>query len=391
MKVGFALALVSLSPLAAHADALTSDRDPSAILGGAPVASCGWPSTVWVDHCTATLVHPRMVVLASHCIVLAGTPTTASFGESVDAPTRQVPIAGCVTYPSWQPSMPGDGNNDIAICELGEPVEDVPIVPILMGCEADALQPAANVTLVGFGVHDELGTMGTKYAADVAVQMVGTDAIFVGDETASSCNGDSGGPAFVQLADGSWRVFGVTSGAAGTTPGCPQTAVYTMIHRYAQWIEDTSMLDVTPCHDADGTWNPDERCTEFPLSPNEVASTWAMACDDGERSGPSATCGDPIEEGGSSSSSSGGGESSSSDDGVVADTSTSNASSESSSGGGDGTTGGDTTSGLPPASDDGGDDKGCSCANETRHANAWWLAIVVLIRRAPSRARRRHV
>ncbi|HWB80899.1 MAG TPA: S1 family peptidase [Nannocystaceae bacterium] len=388
MRFGSALVLfVGLSPLVAHADPLTSDRDPSAILGGAPVASCGWPSTVWVDHCTATLVDPRMVVLASHCIVLAGTPTTASFGESVEAPARQVPIAGCVTYPNWQPSMPGDGNNDIAICQLAEPVDDVPIVPILMGCEADALAAGATVTLVGFGVHDQLGTMGTKYAADVAVQTVGTDAIFVGDETASSCNGDSGGPAFVQLADGSWRVFGVTSGAAGTTPGCPQTAVYTMIHRYAQWIEDTSMLDVTPCHDADGTWNPDERCTEFPLSPNEVAGTWAMACDDGERSGPSATCGDPIAQGGSSSSS--GGESSSSDDGVIADTSTSDAPSESSSGGAEGTTGGETTTGLPPASDDGGDDGGCGCAQQ--RVGAWWLVLVAITLRGRARARRRHV
>lgn len=388
MSFAAALALLSLS-----ADGLAADRDPSAILGGAAVASCGWPSTVWVDHCTATLVHPRMVVLASHCIVLAGEPTTASFGESIDAPTRQVPIAGCVTYPNWQPTMPGDGNNDIAICELAEPVDDVPIVPILMGCEADALQPAATVTLVGFGVHDQQGTMGTKYAADVAVQMVGSDAIFVGDDTASSCNGDSGGPAFVQLADGSWRVFGVTSGAAGTTPGCPQTAVYTMIHRYADWIETTSMLDVTPCHDADGTWNPDERCTEFPLSPNEVAGAWAMGCDDGERSGPSATCGDPIEQGGSSSSD--GGSSSSSDDGVVADGSTSSTSSDGSSSEGDGTAGSDgagTTTGLPPASDDGHGDEGCGCASDDRRSDLAWLVVVVaLSRRGPWRAHRRRV
>jgi MYXO-CTERM domain-containing protein len=296
---------------------LADARDPAAIIGGAPVDTCGWPTTVWVDVCTATLVHPQMLVLASHCIVLGGTPTKASFGESSDAPARQVPIVGCVTWPDWQPTMPGDGNNDIAICQLAEAVEDVPIVPILMGCETDVLEAGAEVTLVGFGIHDTLGTLGTKYAVDVAVQQVGTDAILLGDATESSCNGDSGGPAFMQLADGSWRVFGVTSGAAANQAGCPQTAVYTMIHRYADWIESTSGLDVTPCHDADGTWNPDERCTDFPLSPNEVAGDWATGCDDGERSGPSASCGDPIASGDSSSSSDGGGSSSSSDGGMA--------------------------------------------------------------------------
>jgi hypothetical protein len=282
-----AFALLTTVPCAAVAAPLVADGAPQHIIGGAPVAACGWPSTVWVDVCTATLVHPRMLVLASHCIVLGGTPVNASFGETIAAPARQVPITGCVTYPGWQPTMPGDGNDDIALCELAEPVEDVPIVPMLMGCEAEALQPGTDVTLVGFGVHDGNGTMGTKYAVDVTVQNVGTDAIFVGDASASSCNGDSGGPAFVQLGDGSWRVFGVTSGAASTSPGCPQTAVYTLMHRYAEWIETTSGLDVTPCHDADGTWNPDERCTEFPLSPAQGGAQWSGGCDDGERSAPS--------------------------------------------------------------------------------------------------------
>jgi MYXO-CTERM domain-containing protein len=356
--------LTALVPLAARAGGLAVDRDPSAIIGGAPVDTCGWPTTVWVDVCTATLVHPRMLVLASHCIVLGGTPTNASFGESSDAPARQVPIVGCVTWPDWQPTMPGDGNNDIAICQLAEAVEDVPIVPILMGCEADALEAGAEVTLVGFGIHDQLGTLGTKYAVDVAVQSVGTDAILLGDATESSCNGDSGGPAFVQLADGSWRVFGVTSGAAANQPGCPQTAVYTMIHRYADWIETTSGLDVTPCHDADGTWNPDERCTDFPLSPNEVAGDWATGCDDGERSGPSASCGDPIAGGDSSSSSDGGGSSSSSSDGgTAADESTSTSTTGSDSGTTNATDDGGGTTGEPPE-DEGADDFRCACRTD---------------------------
>jgi len=355
-----ALALgLSLLPTVVRADDLVTPRDPSAILGGTPVAACGWPSTVWVDVCTATLVHPSMVVLASHCIVLGGTPMNASFGETIAAPARQVPISGCVTYPGWQPTMPGDGNDDIAICQLAEPVDDVAIVPILMGCEADGLVAGADVTLVGFGVHDQLGTIGTKYAVDVAVQSVGNEAIFLGDAQASACNGDSGGPAFVQLDDGSWRVFGVTSGGAGTTPDCPQTTVYTLIHPYVDWIETTSGLDVTPCHDADGTWNPDERCTEFPLSPSVGGAQWTAGCDDGEHSGASATCGPPIGDGGSSSSD--GGDSSSSGAEGGSESSGPSESSSTDTGTTDGESGGGTTGAAPPMQT--GAESGCGCAS----------------------------
>lgn len=29
-------------------------------------------------------------------------------------------------------------------------------------------------------------------------------------------------------------------------------------------LEDTAGVDITPCHDADGTWNPTSACDEFP-------------------------------------------------------------------------------------------------------------------------------
>ncbi|MBC8070559.1 MAG: hypothetical protein IAG13_19665, partial [Deltaproteobacteria bacterium] len=53
--LAFAL-LTALPSAAASAASWAADTEPQHIIGGAPVAACGWPSTVWVDVCTATLV-----------------------------------------------------------------------------------------------------------------------------------------------------------------------------------------------------------------------------------------------------------------------------------------------------------------------------------------------
>jgi hypothetical protein len=201
-----------------------------------------------------------------------------------------VNVESCFAHPEWQNVAPADNASDIALCTLAAPVDDVPIVPILMGCEAEVLQPGVPVTLVGFGEADDGLGYGPKRSVVTDLKMVGNDAAWIGGNGLSSCYGDSGGPAYVQLDDGSWRVFGATSGSATNDPGCGQTGIWTLVHVYAPWIEQTSGYDVTPCHDADGTWNPGEGCTGFPMAPGAGGGAWPQGCA-GELSGASETCG----------------------------------------------------------------------------------------------------
>lgn len=284
------LATVALAPVTAHAMDLSAPPDPSTIYGGGPVQACAWPTTVFVNDCTGTLVHPNVVVLAAHCVAYGGQASAVIFGEDHRSGTRTVPVSSCTAHPAWQEDPPGDDASDIAICELAQSVIDVPIVPILMGCEADALQPGTSATIVGFGDADDALGYGPKRQATTEIQQVGNDAVWIGGGGKSSCYGDSGGPAFLQLDDGSWRVFGATSGSATDDPGCGQTSVWTMIHPYAGWIEQTSGYDVTPCHDADGTWNPGETCSGFPMAPGSSGGSWANGCA-GEASGIVESCG----------------------------------------------------------------------------------------------------
>jgi MYXO-CTERM domain-containing protein len=65
-----------------------------------------------------------------------------------------------------------------------------------------------------------------------------------------------------------------------------------MMHTGMSWFEDTTGIDLTPCHDADGTWNPGPDCTGIPMAPGVGSGSWP-SCQPGELSGWAASCGAP--------------------------------------------------------------------------------------------------
>lgn len=284
------VASASLATLLFAIGSMQSPPDPQSVIGGEPSPTCAWPTTVSMGGCTGTLIHPEVVVYAAHC----GPDVSAVwFGEEAFAGEgRAVPTAECHVNPETLDG-PFERHKDWAFCRLAEPVLDVPIVPPLMGCETTLLTPGREVTIVGYGL-DEDGNSGVKRQGVTELQWIEEDgSVLAGDGEVGSCFGDSGGPIYLEMPDGSWRVFGIVSG--GQACGFP--AWYATVHTAIPTIEATLGIDVTPCHYTGGGWNPSPSCADAPVEPwNGAGKTWADGCAGGPVVETPSTCGPGLDD-----------------------------------------------------------------------------------------------
>lgn len=212
-SLGLLVAVLAL-PVAAP------ERPAAPILGGAEVEPGAWPEVVALLYpgdviCTGTLVSERVVLTAAHCLV-GGSPTAVALGDSALKPSRLVDVASYRVHPRYCSDLMTCKTDiwDFGFVELAEPVTDVvPAVPLRLQDEWDeAMVSGGTVTLVGYG-EEKGGDTHVKREVDAPiVRFSATGCEFqAGGDGIDSCYGDSGGPAFVTLADGTVRLAGVTS------------------------------------------------------------------------------------------------------------------------------------------------------------------------------------
>lgn len=157
--------------------------------------------------CTATLINPRLLLTAAHCVatstVGAGAEFSALIGADLnDAANRplRLKVASVLWDEAFDSTAPQNGH-DIGAAVLAEPITD--IAPLAFNLEAlPASLTGTDVRLVGYGLNDGFGQTGAGLKREAVVKLNSFDTTLV--QTGSFfgrtiCSGDSGGPVFATL------------------------------------------------------------------------------------------------------------------------------------------------------------------------------------------------